>query len=73
MVTPTREVKLDDLIAVDEADDAVEVLAKILHDADAPAWGSPGQPHWWDACNDEHRERYRELARARLGVPSARP
>lgn len=57
--------KLDDLL--------VEDLAKDLHDRDSTLWGSPAAPHLWNDCNDEHRERYRELARARLGMTSARP
>jgi hypothetical protein len=66
--------KLDDLLARDDVDEAdIEEVARELHDADAALWGSPAAPHWWDDCNDEHRERYRELARSRLGLPSARP
>jgi hypothetical protein len=57
-------VKLEELV--------VEDLARELHDGDAAAWGSPDNPHVWRDCNEEHRERYRDLARARLRTASLR-
>jgi hypothetical protein len=51
----------------------VEVQAITLHDMEADAWGTSGQPHLWIDCNDEHRERYRALVRRRPAEPADGP
>lgn len=45
-----------------DATDPIEDRARELHDQEADLWPPPHAK--WDDCNEAHRERYGELARA---------